>query len=80
MIRRKQELKKDWSESFIDDTTFIEKLAFIMWFGMIYMFYIMFDMFNIWIRILVSIGLFSLSSLLIYWFGRFMSNKDRSWN
>ena len=81
MIRRREQIKqKGWSESFIDDTTFIEKLAFIMWFGMIYMFYLMFDMFDMWIRILISIGLFSLSSLLIYWFGKFMSSDERYWN
>ena len=80
MIRRKQEPKKSWSESFIDDTTFIEKLVFIIWFGMIGIFYIMFDMFNMWIRILVSIGSFTILSVLIYWFGIFMSSKDRNWN
>jgi len=80
LIRRKQEPKKSWSESFIDDTTFIEKLVFIIWFGMIGIFYIMFDMFNMWIRILVSIGSFTILSVLIYWFGIFMSSKDRNWN
>ena len=81
MIRRKKDPKpKGWFESWIDDTNIIEKILFLMWFGMIYMFYIMFDMFDIWIRILLSIGLFSLSSLLIYWFGVFMSSEERNWN
>ena len=81
MIRRRgQQLKKGWSESFIDDTTFIEKLVFIIWFGMIGIFYIMFDMFDIWIRVLLSIGLFTILSIIIYWFGNFMSSEERYWN
>tara|TARA_Y100000296_G_C4990720_1_gene165284 strand:- start:190 stop:438 length:249 start_codon:yes stop_codon:yes gene_type:complete len=80
MIRRKPELKRGWFESWIDDTNIIEKLIFLIWFGMIGIFYIMFDMFNMWIRILVSIGSFTILSVLIYWFGIFMSSKDRNWN
>tara|TARA_Y100000034_G_scaffold70465_1_gene85031 strand:- start:131 stop:376 length:246 start_codon:yes stop_codon:yes gene_type:complete len=81
MIRRREpQLKKGWSESFIDDTNFIEKIAFIMWFGMIGIFYIMFDMLDIWIRILISIGSFTISSIIIYWFGNFMSSEERHWN
>ena len=77
---RNKQLKEGWFEQFIDDTNIIEKLIFLIWFGMIGIFYIMFDMFNMWIRILISIGLFSLSSILIYWFGCFMSSEERSWN
>ena len=80
MVRRKQEPKKGWFESFIDDTNIIEKLVFLIWFGMIGILYIMFDMFDMWLRILVSIGVFSLSSILIYWFGSFMSSQERHWN
>ena len=80
MIRRKPELKKGWFEQFIDDTNIIEKAIFLIWFGMIYMFYLMFDMFDIWIRILISVGLFSLSSILIYGFAVFMSSDERDWN
>ena len=78
--KRNQPKPVGWFEAFIDDTNIIEKILFLMWFGMIYMFYIVFDMFDIWIRILISIGLFSLSSLLIYWFGVFMSSEERNWN
>ncbi len=78
--RRDTKLKKGWFESFIDDTNFVEKILFIAWGGLIGMFYIMFDMFNIWIRILLSGGLFIIISILIYWFGRFMSGEERYWN
>jgi hypothetical protein len=80
MIRREPQLKKSWFEIFIDDTTFVEKLVYIIWFGIIYIFYIMFDMFDIWIRVLLSIGLFTILSTLIYWFSKFMSSEERHWN
>ena len=80
MIRKKQELKKGWFESFIDDTNIIEKLMFLIWFGMIGILYIMFDVFDMWIRILLSIGSFILLSLLIYGFAVFMSSEERDWN
>ena len=80
IVRRRQQKPKGWFEAFIDDTNIIEKILFLMWFGVIYMFYLMFDMFDIWIRILISIGLFSLSSFVIYWFGVFMSSEERHWN
>ena len=80
MIRRKPELKRGWFESWIDDTNIIEKLIFLIWFCMIYIFYIMFDGFDMWIRILLSIGSFIILSTLIYWFGSFMSSQERYWN
>ena len=80
MIRRKQPKPKGWFESFIDDTNIIEKLFFLIWFGAIGVFYVMFDMFNIWIRILLSVGLFTLLSTLIYGFAVFMSSEERYWN
>ena len=80
MIRRKQEPKKSWSESFIDDTNFIEKIVFILWFGTGGMFYLMFDWFDMWIRVLISIGMFVVLSLIIYGFAKFMSSEERHWN
>ena len=77
---RNKQLKEGWFEQFIDDTNIIEKLIFLIWFGMIGIFYIMFDGFDIWIRVLASIGLFSLLSTLIYGFGVFMSGEERDWN
>ena len=73
VVRKKQEIKKGWFESFLDDTNIIEKLFFLVWFGVIGLFYVMFDMFNIWIRILLSVGLFTLLSTLIYGFAVFMN-------
>ena len=80
IMRRKEQKPKGWFESFIDDTNIIEKFGFLIWFGMIGILYIMFDGFDIWIRILLSVGLFSLSSIIIYGFAVFMSNEDRYWN
>ena len=81
MIVRRRDIKpKGWFESFIDDTNIIEKLVFLIWFAMIGIFYIMFDGFDMWIRILASIGLFTLLSTLVYWFGVFMSSEQRDWN
>ena len=80
MIRKKQELKKGWFESFIDDTNIIEKLMFLIWFGMIAILYIMFDGFDIWIRVSLSVGLFILLSTMIYGFAVFMSSEERYWN
>ena len=80
MIRRKQPKPKGLFEAFIDDTNIIEKLFFLIWFGAIGIFYVMFDMFNIWIRVLLSVGLFTVLSLLIYGFAVFMSSEERDWN
>ena len=80
MIRRKQPKPKGWFESFIDDTNIIEKLFFLVWFGAIGIFYVMLDWFNIWIRVLLSVGLFTLLSTMIYGFAVFMSSDERDWN
>ena len=80
MIRKKQELKKGWFESFIDDTNIIEKFGFLIWFGMIGILYIIFDGFDIWIRIASSVFIFIVLSLLVYGFGVFMSSDERDWN
>ena len=80
IMRRKEQKPKGWFESFIDDTNIIEKLMFLIWFGMIAILYIMFDVFDMWIRILLSVGLFTLLSTLIYGFAVFMSSEERYWN
>ena len=80
MIRRKQPKPKGWFEAFIDDTNIIEKFIFLMWFCVIGAFYVMLDWFDIWIRVLLSVGLFTVLSILVYGFACFMSNQDRSWN
>ena len=82
MIIRKgrQDRKKGWFESFIDDTNIIEKFGFLIWFGMIGILYIIFDGFDIWIRIASSVFIFIVLSLLVYGFGVFMSSDERDWN
>ena len=78
--RKKQQKPKGWFESFIDDTNIIEKLFFLIWFGMIGILYIMFDGFDIWIRIASSVSIFIVLSLLVYGFAIFMSSDERDWN
>ena len=81
MIVRKKDVKpKGWFESFIDDTNIIEKLFFLIWLGVIGIFYIMFDGFDIWIRIASSVSIFIVLSLLVYGFAIFMSSDERDWN
>ena len=40
----------------------------------------MFDWFDMWIRVLISIGMFVVLSLIIYGFAKFMSSEERLWN
>ena len=78
--RRETQLKSGLFERVIDDTNFIEKIVFILWFGTGGMFYLMFDWFDMWIRVLISIGMFVVLSLIIYGFAKFMSSEERHWN
>ena len=80
IIRRKQEKPKGWFEAFIDDTTFVEKIVYIIWLFVPYAFYLMFDVFDIWIRVLLSVGIFIVISFLIYGFAIFMGSEERHWN
>ncbi len=80
MIRRKPELKKSWFEILIDDTTFPEKLVCITWCGLPYIIWIMLDNLIIWYKIIGTIGVWLLLTLLCYWFGKFMSSEERHWN
>ena len=47
---------------------------------MIGILYIMFDGFDIWIRIASSVSIFIVLSLLVYGFAIFMSSDERDWN
>ena len=78
--RKKQQKPKGWFEAFIDDTNIIEKFIFLMWFCVIGAFYVMLDWFDIWIRVLLSVGLFIVLSTMIYGFAVFMSSEERDWN
>jgi len=81
MIHRRNQLKtKTWIETFIDDYSLPEKMITILWGGMPYLIWMMADGLEIWIRVLVSIGVWLLLSLLCSLFGNFMSSGERHWN
>ena len=81
MIRHREQIKeKSFSEMLISDTSFPEKLIVIMWCAMPYLIWMMSEGLEIWYRVLTSIGVWILLTLLCYWFGKFMSNPDRDWN
>ena len=81
MIIRKgrQDRKKGWIEEWLD-LSFVEKLMSIMWCGMPYLIWMMCDGLEIWYKVIASIGVWILLTLLCYWFGMFMSSDQRDWN
>ena len=80
MIRRREpQLKTSWFEEWLD-ITFMEKLVTIAWCGMPYLIWLMFDDLIIVYKVLASIGVWILMTLLCYWFGVFMSSQERYWN
>ena len=79
--KRNQPKPKGWFESWLDDTTFIEKIAYLVWFTLPYGLFIMLDFIpNTLIRVLSASSIFVVSTLLIYGFGVFMSSDQRHWN
>ena len=66
MIRRDQIKEKSFMEMLISDTSFPEKLIVILWCGMPYLIWMMAEGLEIWYRILTSIGLFVLLTLLLF--------------
>ena len=80
MIHRRHQLKsKGWFEEWLD-ISFIEKLVTIMWCGMPYIIWLVVDDLIIVYKVLTSIGVWILMTLLCYWFGTFMSSDQRYWN
>lgn len=80
MIHRRHQLKsKGWFEEWLD-ISFIEKLVTIMWCGMPYIIWLVVDDLIIVYKVLTSIGVWILMTLLCYWFGKFMSSDEREWN
>ena len=80
MIHRRHQLKsKGWFEEWLD-ISFIEKLVTIMWCGMPYIIWLVVDDLIIVYKVLTSIGVWILMTLLCYWFGNFMSSDEREWN
>ena len=45
-----------------------------------YLLYIMFDWFDIIPRVGLTIGIFIVASILVYWFGNYMGSEERYWN
>ena len=70
---------KNWGETFISDYSFPEKLIIILWCGFPYLIWMMCDGVEIWYRVLISVGIWILMTILCYWFGTFMSSQDRDW-
>tara|TARA_R110002110_G_scaffold181689_1_gene388111 strand:- start:3586 stop:3861 length:276 start_codon:yes stop_codon:yes gene_type:complete len=80
MIHRRNQLKsKGWFEEWLD-ISLIEKLVTIMWCGMPYIIWLVVDDLIIVYKVLTSIGVWILMTLLCYWFGKFMSSDEREWN
>ena len=77
--KRNQPRHKGWFEEWLD-LSFMEKLITLMWCGMPYLIWMMADGLEIWYRVITSIGVWILLTLLCYWFGKFMSSEDRHWN
>ena len=80
MIRdRHKPQSKGWFEEWLD-ISFPEKLITIAWCGLPYLIWLMADGLEVWYKVLVSIGVWILMTLLCYWFGKFMSSDQRHWN
>jgi len=80
MIRRRETLlKKSWFEEWLD-ITFPEKLITIAWCGLPYIIWLMVDGLAVGYKVLASIGVWILLTLLCWWFGKFMASDQRHWN
>ena len=66
---------KGWFEEWLD-FSFMEKLITIMWCGMPYIIWMMVEGLSVPYKILTSIGVWILLTLLCYWFGKLMSERD----
>ena len=67
--------KKGWFEEWLD-LSFMEKLVTVMWCGMPYMLWVMVDGLSVPYKILTSIGVWILLTLLCWWFGKLMSERE----
>ena len=76
--KRNQPRTKGWFEEWLD-LSFIEKLITFAWCGMPYLIWMMAEGLEVWYRVITSIGVWILLTLLCWWFGNFMSNQDRHW-
>ena len=77
MIRRREQLKKkSWGEWFIQDYSFPEKMVAIMWCCFPYLIYVMSEGIEVWYRLILSVGIWILLSLLCFWFGSSINYAD----
>ena len=66
MVRRREQIRnKGWFEEWLN-LSFMEKLISIMWFGMTYMIWMMAEGLDVWYRVIVSVSVFILLTLLCY--------------
>ena len=66
---------KGWFEEWLD-LSFMEKLVTVMWCGMPYIIWMMVEGLEVWYRVIASIGVWILLTLLCWWFGKLMSERD----
>ena len=66
---------KGWFEEWLD-LSFMEKLVTVMWCGMPYIIWMMVEGLEVWYRVIASIGVWILLTLLCWWFGKFMSERE----
>ena len=67
--------KKGWFEEWLD-LSIMEKLVTVMWCGMPYIIWMMVEGLSVPYKILTSIGVWILLTLLCWWFGKLMSERD----
>tara|TARA_Y100000034_G_scaffold87403_1_gene104828 strand:- start:280 stop:525 length:246 start_codon:yes stop_codon:yes gene_type:complete len=77
--KRNRYKEKDGFETWLD-ISFPEKLVSIMWCGLPYMIWLMLDNLSIIYKLVISIGIWILLTLLCLSFGKFMGSGDRYWN
>ena len=80
MVIKKKDKDRYKTKSIWSSTTIIEQLVFILWFGLPYILYLMLESFDLIIRLGLTLGIFTLASLIVYWFGTYMGSGDRYWN
>ena len=72
---REKDLFEEWL-----DTSFPEKLISIMWCGLPYIVYMILDGLTMWVKVLSSISIWILLTLLCWYFAGYMSSDERHWN
>ena len=66
---------KGWFEEWLD-LSFMEKLVTVMWCGMPYLLWMMSEGLGVVYKVPVVISVWILLTLLCWWFGKFMSERE----